>query len=68
MTLLGGMALLGEVCHLRMGFKVSAAQATSTVVFWLPGDLDVELLSPSPAPCLPGCCCVSHHDDNGVKL
>jgi hypothetical protein len=34
---------------------------------WLPLNEDVEL-SASPAPCLPGHCCVSCHDDKGLNL
>ncbi|XP_076778305.1 uncharacterized protein LOC143437372 isoform X2 [Arvicanthis niloticus] len=32
------------------------------------GNQDVELSPPSPAPCRPGCCHASHHDDNGLRL
>jgi hypothetical protein len=35
---------------------------------WLPSDQDVELPAPSPAPCLPGHCHASCHDDNGLNL
>jgi len=31
----------------------------------LPSDLDIEH---SPAPCIPGHCHASHHDDNGLNL
>jgi hypothetical protein len=34
---------------------------------WLHSDEDVELSAPSPAPCLPGYCHASCHDDNGQK-
>jgi len=33
----------------------------------LPSEPDVELSAP-PAPCLPGCCHASCHDDNGLNL
>jgi hypothetical protein len=31
-------------------------------------DQDLELLAPSPAPCLPGCCHASRHNVNGLNL
>jgi hypothetical protein len=31
-------------------------------------DQDVNLSAPSPAPCHPGFCHVSCHDDNGLNL
>ena len=41
-----------------VGFEVSYAQPmpSDTVHFMLPVDQDVELSSPSPAPCLHACC------------
>jgi hypothetical protein len=33
----------------------------------LPTDQEVDLLAPSPAPCLAGCCQPSHHDDNRLN-
>jgi hypothetical protein len=52
-------------------FELSYAQATPSVahsLLMLPVDQDVELLAPSPEPCLPGCCHASCHDDNGQNL
>ena len=65
-ALLGGMALLKNVCHWRGGLEVSSyAQALphtddslllaawkKIIPSWLPSDQNIELLAP-PAPCLP---------------
>ena len=60
MALLGGMALLEEVCDsMEAGFEVLYAQAIPSLahsLLLLPADQDVELSAPSPAPCLPACC------------
>jgi len=54
---------------LGVGFEVSDAQARPHVsLFLLPADQDVELEAPSPAPCLPARCHISHHDYNGLNL
>ena len=66
-----GVALLEEVCHCEVGFEVSYAQTMPRVAhncLRLPLDQDVKLLAPSPAPCLPVLCHISHHDDNGLNL
>ena len=63
------IALLEEVCHWGVGFGVSKAEAGTRVSpFLLFLDSDVELLAPSPAPCLPACYRASHHDDNGLNF
>ncbi|CAO2646520.1 hypothetical protein LEMLEM_LOCUS27951, partial [Lemmus lemmus] len=51
-ALLGGVALLEEVCHSH---------------FLLPVNLDFELSALSPAPCLTVSCHASRHDDNGLN-
>jgi hypothetical protein len=51
-----GLALWEEVCHCR----------PCAFLFLLPGDLDVELSAPSPAPSWP--VRVSHHEDNELNL
>ena len=56
LALLGGVALLEEVCHYTQWHSLLFSM-----------NQDVELSAPSPAPCLPGCCHVSHHDDNGLN-
>ena len=55
--MLGGVALLEEVCHtVGMGLETLLLAAWKLVVFpWLPSEQDVEL-SALPAPCLPRCC------------
>ena len=71
-VLLGGKALLEEECHcgVGVGFEIYHAQTmpSEAHLSLLPIDQDVELSAPSPAPCLPGCCHASHHDDNGLNL
>ena len=68
------MALLEDVCHwVGVGgiyFEVSESQARTSGSFsMLPtADPDLYLLTSSPAPCLPGCCHASHHDDKGLNL
>jgi hypothetical protein len=73
-AILGGVALLEEVCH--SVWQGSYAQAPPSaeerpsylqmIVFsWLPSDQDVELLQHH---CLPACCHASCHDDNGLNL
>ena len=63
------ITLLEEVCHCGAIFEVSYAQTISSVEHSsLPVDQDVELLAPSPAPCLPASYHASHHEDNGVNL
>ena len=75
-ALLEDKALLEEVWSWRkcvtvgLGFEVSYTQATPSVAhspLLLPLDQDIGLLAP-PAPCLPGCCHASRHDDNGLNL
>jgi hypothetical protein len=48
-------------------FEVSYTQA-SVIFISAVCDLDEELSAPSPAPCLPVYCHVSHHDNNGLNL
>jgi hypothetical protein len=31
-------------------------------------DQNAELSAPSPASCLPACCCASCYDENGLNL
>ena len=56
---------------LGMSFEVSEAQTRTSpsplFLFLLPADPNVELLATSPAPCLPACCHVPHHD-SGLQL
>ena len=71
MALVGGVALLDEVCHYRGGLEVSYAPAIPSVAhspLLLSIEQNVELSALSPAPSLSGCCRVSHHDDNGLNL
>jgi hypothetical protein len=48
------MVLLEEMCHCGGALKS-------------PVDQDAELSAPSPAPCLPGHCHASLHDENDCK-
>jgi hypothetical protein len=70
MALLGGMALLEEVCERWVGFALSYSQATFSMshclLLW-PIEQDVELSAPSPVPCLPALGYASHHDDYGLN-
>jgi hypothetical protein len=52
-----------------VGFKVSYAQVMPSMAhsLLLTMHQNVEILAP-PAPCLPGCCHASCHDDNGLNL
>ena len=77
MALLGGVALLEEVwpywrkcVTVGAGFGVSYAQDLPSVEhsLFLAADQDTELSATSLAPYLPGCCHVSHHDDNELNL
>ena len=52
MALLGGVALMEEVCPIH---------------FLMLADLGVELSAPSTAPCLPGCSHSSRHSDSGLS-
>jgi len=61
-----GVTLLEEVCG-GMGFETLLLAAWKPVFSCLPLEQDVELLAP-PAPCLPGCCHASSHDDYGQNL
>lgn len=64
MTLLGGVALLEEVCHCGGGLRgLMYGQVTPSVESLLLAATDQygELSTPFPAPCLPGCCHASHH-------
>ena len=76
-ALLGGVALLEEVCHCGLGLLVLKLWPVCVTVsswppvedsLWLPSDQDVELSAPSPAPCLPAGCHVVCHDDKGLNL
>ena len=62
---LGHMALLEEVCHWRWALRF---EKPSVSFFLLPVDVDVELSTTSPVPCLHACHHASHHDDNGLNL
>ena len=61
MALLGGVALLEELCHCGVGFEVFYAQTMLNVAhsLLLPSDQDVELSAPS---------LVSSRDDIGLNL
>jgi hypothetical protein len=50
-----------------VGFEALLLAACKTVFSFLPSEQDVELSAP-PAPCLPGGCHASHHDDTGLNL
>ena len=65
------MALLEEVCQCGGRLGVSYAQVMPSVtpsLLLLPVGQDVEFSAPSPALCLPACCCVSHHDNSRIHL
>lgn len=69
----GGMGLscLRKCVTIGVSFEVTYAQATACMensFFLLPVYQDVELLAPSSAPCLPGSCHASHHDENKLSL
>lgn len=68
-VLLGGVAMVGEVCHwgstLRFQMLMPDPAPLSLPV---PLDLDVELSVTSLAPCLPMCQHSSHHDVNRLNL
>ena len=66
--LLGGVALLEEVCWCVGGLPVLKLHPEEPVFFWLRLDQDVEYSVPSRSPCLPGCYHASLHDDNGLNL
>ena len=74
MALLGGVALLKEVCHCVVGVLYGLQMLKPHHVdesLLLPAFRSrsrCELSAPSPAPCLPGCCRASYHDDNGLNL
>ena len=55
LTLLGGVALLEQVCHCGCGLKTLTLVAWKLVFHQQPSDEDVELSAP-PAPYLSGCC------------
>lgn len=63
-----GVALFKDMCHWKLGrgVEVSEAQASlnGCLSFLLPVDPDVEL----SVPCLPACCNVSCHADNGLNF
>jgi hypothetical protein len=62
-----GVALLEEIRHFGVGFETLLLAAWKPVFSCLPLEQDVELSAP-PSPCLPGCCYVSCHDDNGLNF
>jgi hypothetical protein len=68
------MALLAEVCHWRWGWGWALRSSMLKLCsVWhslslLPVDQYVEVSASSLAPCLPGCCHASCHDDNGLNL
>ena len=51
-----GVALLEVVCLCRGSFEILLLAAGETVFSWVPLKQDVDLSTPSPAPCLPGPC------------
>ena len=55
-ALLGGVALLEEVCHCGCKLWDPPPSCLKIAFSWVPLDQDVECSVPSPAPCLPGCC------------
>jgi hypothetical protein len=57
LALPGGVALLDEVCHCRwaLEFQTPKPDTVSFAPSLLPADLDAELTTTSPAPCLPMC-------------
>ena len=61
-----GVAVLLNMSLWKKTLSSSSAQCKSVSAL-LPVDQDVELSAPS-APCLPGCCHVSRHDDNELNL
>jgi hypothetical protein len=70
-VLLEGVACWRKYVAVASSFEVAYAQAVPSVAhspLLMLMDQDVELLAPSPAPCLPACCHASHHDDNGLDL
>jgi len=65
-ALLGGVALLEEVCHCVSGLWDPSPSCLETV-FWLPLEQDVGLSAPL-AWGLSGCCHASRHDDNELNF
>ena len=68
MALLGGVALLEEVCHCGVGFEALLLVAWETVFSWLPSNQDAGLSAPSPVSCLLGHWYVLCLDDNELNL
>ena len=66
-TLLGGVALLGEMCHWGWALR---SQMLQPGPMWQSAavHLEGELSAISPTPCLPACCHASRHDYNGLNL
>ena len=63
--------LVGGSVTVGAGFKVSCAQATTSVAYnplLLPAGHDTELSAPSPTPCLPACCHDPGHGDKGLNF
>jgi hypothetical protein len=59
-----------EVCHRAwaLRFQMLKSGPVAHFLFLLPADLDIELLAPSPALCLPICHHALHHENNGLSL
>ena len=53
-------SLAGGSMTLRVSFDSSDSKARPSV--------PIFLMATSPAPCLPACCHISYHDDNGLNL
>jgi hypothetical protein len=51
----------------EVSFEILLEVSWKTLCSWFPLDEDVELSAP-PVPHLPGCCCASYHDVNGLNL
>jgi hypothetical protein len=62
-----GEALFKEVCYWgwALRFHILQPGPVSHSFFPLPSDMNVELSSTSPVPCISACYNTSHHDDNG---
>ena len=53
---------------LGLGFEVQKPMPDTVNFSSSAADQDMELSTPSPAPCLPACCHASHYDDNGLTF
>jgi hypothetical protein len=50
-----------------MGFEFQMLKPGSVSLFLIPADPDAEISAPSPTACLPECCHVLCHADNGLN-